>query len=205
MELSETAAERPLALAQLCEGELLTAERLGLRGSRYELDVGFGRGASVRDWRSEDERSLLGIEIKAKCAARVRRWLRLKGRADTQVYQGDVNAALARRAPELRFDAIYLHFPDPWWKKRHAKRRVIRDDTLGAFVEALAPGGFLLLQTDVEERAQAFAALVEAQADPRLRLEALDHNPSASHSNREHRASEDGLPVYRWRLVRMAE
>jgi tRNA (guanine-N7-)-methyltransferase len=80
------------------------------------------------------------------------------------------------------------------------------DVFLAEVTRLLAPSGELFVQTDVEERAELYAAAVAAhgafvpcgdvEGSPRIH-----DNPFAARSPREHRAIADGLPVYRmlWR------
>jgi tRNA (guanine-N7-)-methyltransferase len=63
----------------------------------------------------------------------------------------------------------------------------------------LRPGGRVFIQTDVEERAELYEALFRGRPEfshqgdtPRL-----PENPYGARSPREHRAIEDGLPIYR--------
>ena len=53
------------------------------------------------------------------------------------------------RMPEASFDQIYLLFPDPWPKRRHAKRRFVQPETASEFARLLKPGGRLRMATDV--------------------------------------------------------
>jgi len=46
-------------------------------------------------------------------------------------------------------DEIYILFPDPWWKKKHWKRRLFQPGFLEFLATALKPGGQLILKTDV--------------------------------------------------------
>jgi tRNA (guanine-N7-)-methyltransferase len=69
--------------------------------------------------------------------------------------------ALAARAAVARFpdaciSAAFIHFPDPWWKRRHHKRLVVANELTLALQRVLTPAGELFVQTDVEERAQAY-------------------------------------------------
>src|SRR5438876_45170 len=57
---------------------------------------------------------------------------------------------------------VFVHFPDPWWKKRHRKRLLVGTPLLAELVRVLAPGGELFIQTDVEERAAGYEALCDA-------------------------------------------
>ena len=105
------------------------------------------------------------------------------------------------------FKRAYLHFPDPWWKKRHTKRLVMGDVFLTEIARLLEPGGELYIQTDVEERAQQYEAQVLAceRFAPSGDTEGsarMAENPYGARSPREHRAIADGLPVNRMRFVR---
>jgi len=103
--------------------------------------------------------------------------------------------------------AVFLHFPDPWWKKRHEKRLVMGDVVLAEIVRLLEPGGALFVQTDVEDRAALYRAQVatrpelvpsgDVAGDP-----TLAENPYGARSPREHRAIADGLPIHRMRWKR---
>jgi tRNA (guanine-N7-)-methyltransferase len=46
-------------------------------------------------------------------------------------------------------DGIYVLNPDPWHKKRHFKRRIIRGENLDVLARILKPGGTLIMSTDV--------------------------------------------------------
>ena len=49
---------------------------------------------------------------------------------------------------KLRFDAIYILFPDPWPKKRHHKRRVVNEQFLRLILKILKSDGKVFLSTD---------------------------------------------------------
>ena len=100
--------------------------------------------------------------------------------------------------------AVFIHFPDPWWKKRHQKRMVASTDLLREIARLLVPGGELFLQTDVAERATQFEALVEQVPEfrPWSDTPRIDENPYQAMSPRERRAVADGLPVVRLRYRR---
>jgi tRNA (guanine-N7-)-methyltransferase len=186
---------------RLPEGDPLDPRTL-LAGTtkRLELEIGPGRGGFIFERLEEDpEVSLLGLEIRLKWATIVDRRLRergLGGRA--RVFAEDARAAL-RRFPEACLDAAFVHFPDPWWKKRHHKRLVVEKPLLGELARTLRPGGQVFLQTDVLERAQAYASLfaehpafLPVGAEPEVA-----ENPFAARSPRERRAIADGLPIHR--------
>jgi len=167
-----------------------------------ELDIGFGRGRSLfeRATRAPESR-IIGIEVKSKWAYKVRERLEKRGLFHVRVLCGDAREILARAGPAGCVDKVALHFPDPWWKKRHQKRRVIGDVLLRELARLMAPGGLLFIQTDVEDRALAY--LQQLRVTPGLQLRGngglVNDNPFGARSNREVRALDDGLPI--WRIL----
>jgi tRNA (guanine-N7-)-methyltransferase len=152
---------------------------------------------------------LIGLEVKRKWATIVDGRLAKRGLgARARVFAEDAKHALARLGPDAVLERAYLHFPDPWWKKRHGKRLVMGDTFLNQMARLIRPGGELFVQTDVLDRAEqyeahiaahpAFAPLGDVEGSPRL-----NENPYGARSPREHRAIEDGLPVYRLRYRRV--
>lgn len=165
-----------------------------------EIDVGFGRGMSVFERaKAAPDARLLGIEIKSKWAYRVDERRKRLGLDRVRVLWGDARDILGRAGPPSSVRRIFIHFPDPWWKKRHGKRRVIGDELLDTLARLLVQDGELYVQTDVEERAELYLGLLrEHDAFDLLGDEGMvPANPFDARSNRERRAEEDGLPVYR--------
>ncbi len=192
---------------RLPEGDRVDVRSL-VQGEWLELEVGPGRGWFLVERAAAEPRAgLVGLEIRRKWASIVDARLARRGLgARARVFAEDAGLALARLGPDASVRRVFLHFPDPWWKKRHQKRLVLRDAFLGEVARLLEPGGELFVQTDVEERARGYAALVglddrflsagDAHGSPVL----VDHAYDAR-SPRERRAIQDGLPVHRarWR------
>ena len=49
---------------------------------------------------------------------------------------------------KLRFDIIYVLFPDPWPKKRHKKRRIVNEEFLKKIFAILKKRGKVFFSTD---------------------------------------------------------
>lgn len=168
-----------------------------------ELDVGFGRGLSLFErLDAASEVRLIGIEVRAKHVCQVEARRRRQGLERLRVLLADARDLLGRAGPDGVLRRVFVHFPDPWWKKRHAKRRLVDAEFVREVARLLAPEGELLIQTDVPERAEAYHRLLEAEP-AFAEVRSLPSNPFAARSNRERRADADGLPVYRW-LARKA-
>src|SRR5439155_25889789 len=74
----------------------------------------------------------------------------------------DATCVLAHLIPQSSVSAYHIYFPDPWWKRRHYRRRLMTPAFAAALERTLAPGGAIHLVTDVEE---AFRLAVESLAD----------------------------------------
>ncbi|MBX3192559.1 MAG: tRNA (guanine-N7)-methyltransferase [Labilithrix sp.] len=181
-----------------------------VKGAPLELEIGPGpkAGFLVERAVAAPEAGLIGLEIRRKWATVGDGRLAKQGHAArARVFCEDAKSVLPRLSPAGAFARVFLHFPDPWWKKRHHKRLVMGDLFLAEAARLLAIGGELFVQTDVDERADLYARAVgsceafepagDAPGSPRL-----TENPYGARSPREHRAIADGLPVYRMRWRR---
>lgn len=187
------------------QASLTTRESLDLRNlfskdAEFEIEIGFGKGRFLIERVKACPRAhLLGIEVRAKWAQLVRERCERERLDNARVIAGDCMLIVPRIGPSAAVRRVFIHFPDPWWKKRHAKRRVVRDAMLDQIARLLVPQGELFLQTDVEERALEYLQLVRAHGAFTLTTDSglIGENPYFARSNREVRAAEDGLPVYR--------
>ena len=179
-------------------------------GAELELEVGPGPKAGFLCERAlaAPESGLVGLEIRKKWAAVGDARLAKQGHAArARVFCEDARQALPRLGPDGVIARVFLHFPDPWWKKRHTKRLVMGDVFLSEVARLLVPGGELYVQTDVEERAELYDRVVTAHEafEPAGDAAGSAHvrdNPYGARSPREHRAIADGLPVHRMRWTR---
>lgn len=184
------------------DGSITLEHLFGDGDGPIEVDVGFGRGMSLfeRAARAPEAR-ILGIEIKKKWATWVEERRKRRGLDRIVVFSADVMELLPRCGPPGSVTRMFVHFPDPWWKKRHRKRRVVSEPFLDEAARLLHPGGEMFIQTDVEDRHDDYRQLLvdHPAFDP---PSVIDDNPFSSISNRERRAEEDGLPVYRLLSIR---
>ncbi len=190
---------------RLPDGTALDLSDLVVGSEPVELEIGPGRGwFLVERLQVDPTLRILGLEIRRKWATVVdRRLARLGLGTRARVFAEDARYALPRVKP-ASVARVFIHFPDPWWKKRHRKRLVVAPEVIAEVARVLVPGGELFIQTDVEERALDYEQVVAAE--PRLEpwgaTPRIDENPYEARSPRERRALEDGLPVHRLRWRR---
>ena len=106
---------------------------------------------------------------------------------------------LIKDVPDGLLQAVTIQFPDPWFKKKHAKRRMVNEEMVETIAERLAPGGRIFIQTDIEFLAEEMFALF--RDDERFSELETDGNPFPVKTEREKAVEDRGLEVYRsmWR------
>ena len=97
-----------------------------------------------------------------------------------------------------------IQFPDPWFKNRHNKRRVVQPELVDQLATYMATGGIVFLQSDVEvvavEMRDRFASHPAFQ---RQGEEWLRENPLSVPTEREKTTLSRGEPVYRALFVKV--
>ncbi len=127
-----------------------------------ELDVGSGRGLHlVTAGQSNPHINYLGIEIDYKEGRRAAKRLKKREIANTRVLGGDVNRAFNNHFAPHSVDAIHVYFPDPWWKRRHRRRRLFTDLFADRLSRTVKPGGLIHSWTDVKDYFEVIQALMD--------------------------------------------
>ncbi|MBP9109886.1 MAG: tRNA (guanosine(46)-N7)-methyltransferase TrmB [Pyrinomonadaceae bacterium] len=102
--------------------------------------------------------------------------------------------------PEGRLQMVTIQFPDPWFKNRHAKRRMVNAELVEAVVKKLATGGRIFVQTDIEFLADEMFELFRLA--PVLIENPTSENPFPIKTEREKAVEDKTLPVYRTIFVK---
>ena len=130
-----------------------------------EVEIGVGKGAFlVGEASSRTDTNFIGIE-------RARRyWLHASDRLRRQQCWNarailvDAGYFLAEFVPDTVLTAVYVHFPDPWPKKRHHKRRLIQPALVEQVERVLVSGGRLQVVTDHLEYFEQIEAIVRSSS-----------------------------------------
>ena len=134
------------------------------RKAPMELEIGSGKGLFLRCAADRlPEHDFLGIEIGQKYARFSAARLFDRPQCNAIMVCGDAARILRDWMPENFLEAVHVYFPDPWWKRAHRKRRILRAEVLKLIEERLRPGGTLHFWTDVEEYFNSTLKLLAAQ------------------------------------------
>ena len=169
------------------------------------LDIGCARGRCLLGLAEQQPRwNHLGVEIRRPLVQSADRDAQASEHGNVRVLFCNANISLEGwmgALPQDRLQRVSIQFPDPWFKRRHRKRRVLQPPLLLAIAAALAPGRELFLQSDVPEVIEPMVALTELSGcferpanDARpWRLD----NPLPVPTERERYVLEQALPIYR--------
>jgi tRNA (guanine-N7-)-methyltransferase len=177
-------------------------QRFGRKG-RLELEIGPGRGHFALDHAAlEPAVDLVCIETRRADCELLRDRASERGLRNLVVLQGDAKLLLLRLFQRGELSALHVQFPDPWWKKRHRKRRMVDAELAVRMRTLLRPGGIVDFRTDVAAYAQAAIAIWEETGFENAAGKGkLWPEPPAVLSTRERRYLRTGQPVFRARFV----
>lgn len=166
-----------------------------------EVEIGSGKGLFLTSSALENPSiHFVGIELAGKFANRAAQRIAKAGANNATMLRGDAKQFLEKTIPSSIVSRVHVYFPDPWWRNKHKKRRVLNDQTLQDIQRVLVDGGEFHFWTDVLDYYEHICGQVmdeTALQGPRYVPE-----PTATHSmdyttHFERRARLNSQPVYR--------
>lgn len=127
------------------------------------LEIGFGNGGQLlHAARAEPEHDFIGIEVHRPGVGRLMNALAANNLENVRLYNHDAVEVLHDEIAPSSLAQVRIYFPDPWPKKRHHKRRLIRPEFVTFLASRVGPGGLLHLATDWAEYATHMRDVLEA-------------------------------------------
>jgi tRNA (guanine-N7-)-methyltransferase len=175
-----------------------------------EIEVGTGKGLFLLNAAtSRSDTNFLGIEIVRKYQLYAATRYAIRNLPNVKTACADAKVVLRDFVAPGSVDAVHVYFPDPWWKKRHRKRRVFTPEFAADAARAIRVGGRLLIASDVEEYFVVMTAIVRAmpafceRSDEAER--AAPQTDMGYATNFERKARAAGTPIWRAVYERTAE
>jgi tRNA (guanine-N7-)-methyltransferase len=172
---------------------------------RLEVELGSAEAHFLMDLaRADPEAAFVGVEIRREVVSRASRACQTAGLVNVQNVFANISVDLPRLFARQSVRRFHLNFPDPWFKSRQHKRRVVGAGLVLDIHDALEAGGELFVQTDIFDIALEAMAALEADG-PRRFANALEpwsffpHNPFGARSRRERQCDAEGARI--WRLL----
>ena len=169
------------------------------------LDIGSARGkfllnmaAFQRNW------NYLGVEIREPLVLAAERDREQLGLKNLKFVFCNANVSLETWLSSLvnnHLERVSIQFPDPWFKRRHQKRRVLQPELLLSIANALMPGFELFIQSDILDVIESMISIIDL-SNCFVRSEGinsiwLEENPFCIPTERESYAISNSLPIYR--------
>ena len=177
------------------------------RAAPLEIEVGSGKGLFLLSASEQfPDRNFLGNEVSAKYSRYIAYRLAKHDRTNARVIHGDGLALFAGYLGDQSADAVHVYFPDPWWKARHRKRRVMQPSFVRDIHRVLKPSGVLHFWTDVEEYFQTTCELITATvplSGPHSVPEPVALSDMDFRTHFERRMRRNDQPVFRSQFVKL--
>ncbi len=129
----------------------------------FILEIGFGMGIATAEIaaRNPDTGFICTEVFKAGVGKLLSEIERLE-LENIVIIQKDAYEVVLYMVPDNLLDGVHIFFPDPWPKKKHHKRRLIRPDFLTHLSSKMKSGAYLYLVTDWEDYAYSMLESVNA-------------------------------------------
>jgi tRNA (guanine-N7-)-methyltransferase len=172
------------------------------------LDIGCARGEFLLSMATlQPDWNFLGLEIREPLVIQANAKVSELGLRNLHYLFCNVSNSLKPLLKSLErgtLQRVTIQFPDPWFKKRQMKRRMVQPDLVDTLATYLIEGGEVLLQSDVE--AVAVEMCDRFEEHPAFRKQGTDTwlatNPLPVPTEREISTLSRGEPVYRVLFVR---
>ena len=143
-------------------GQLLDLEEIFNNRLPITVEIGFGMGSSLIDMaRKESKANFLGIEVHKPGLGKTLNDIELYSIKNLKLVCHDATEVFQNALKDKSLDRVLIYFPDPWPKKRHAKRRLIQTEFAKIISEKLKIGRHLHLSTDWKPYADHMVSVLE--------------------------------------------
>ena len=180
-------------------------EMFGDAKFNLHLDIGCAAGEFLFDLAQFNTSwNYLGIEIREKLVKTAKLKVREKEIKNLYFLFGNAHYILNHDQSKLiirNVKSISFNFPDPWFKKRHYKRRVIQPEFINILSNSLQSGSLIFIKTDVKDLFDYMDCTISSN----LNFKTLDKkdfnysksfNPNKFKTNREKYAIDNQLNIF---------
>ena len=133
----------------------LRQERLFPRVQPLIVEIGFGNGDYlIHLAQTQPNCNVLGFEISSQSLDKAEAKIEKLGLDNARPIHSRAETALAHLLEPESVREFHINYPDPWFKKKHRRRRLISRETVDLLTSRLARGGRLTLATDISDYAE---------------------------------------------------
>jgi tRNA (guanine-N7-)-methyltransferase len=136
------------------------------------IEIGFGMGSATAEIAcANPKKNYIGIEVFRAGIGRLLWEIERRSLNNVRIIEYDAVSAIEKMLPDCAssggVEAFHIFFPDPWPKKKHNKRRLVKRPFTDMLSLKLKNGGYIYMVSDCEDYCNF--ALSELSATPALR------------------------------------
>ena len=129
-----------------------------------KLEIGFGMGNFLIEMAAKAPASnFIGIDFYHKGIRKLMTRIKKLQLENIRVVYGDIRSKIPILFKDRELNTIYINFPDPWPKKKHIKRRLIKPEFIKQLAQKLSLEGITNLATDSESYAHEILEYFNAE------------------------------------------
>jgi tRNA (guanine-N7-)-methyltransferase len=176
-----------------------------LPGWPVEVELGSAEAFFLMERAVDDPgRSYIGVEIRRELVSESNEACRHKGLAQVHSVFANISVDLPRLLPPASVNRFFINFPDPWFKHRQRKRRVVGAELVDQLFDLLTSDGEIHVATDIFDIALDAMSVLERETPRRFfnlhePWSFLPQSRFAARSRRERSCEEMGIRI--WRLA----
>ncbi|WP_269609547.1 tRNA (guanosine(46)-N7)-methyltransferase TrmB [Prochlorococcus marinus] len=174
------------------------------------IDIGSAKGEFLIELASKYPKwNFVGLEIReslVSASERKRKKLELN---NLKFLFCNVNVSLHEWLSDLDYGQlkrVTIQFPDPWFKRKHFKRRVLKISLLNSIARFMGKDGELFIQSDIFQLIESMTNVIDhSNYFDRKDLDGfklINKNPYDAYTDRELFALKKNLKIYRAMYIR---
>ncbi len=122
------------------------------------IEIGSGKGEFISQYSMlHPDQNFLGFEVRDKRINNILKKIDPTRHLNVRIICLMVDQRITEILPAESIHGAFIQHPDPWPKKKHHKRRLVRQDFLDALAQILMPDAFVEISTDHVEYANWIA------------------------------------------------
>lgn len=170
------------------------------------VDMGCGKGRMLLEMaKLQPHVNFLGVEIREPLVARADRWVREEGLGNLHYVSGNINVSVKSLLDSYPgpLNLVSVLMPDPWFKNRHKKRRLLQPQLVSEVAARMEPGARFFVMSDVKEAAEEMVQILDESPSFSAWDGTWSPNPLPIGTERETSCMKRGEPIYRFVFTRV--
>ena len=130
------------------------------------MEIGFGNGEALIEMALKNNKlNFLGVEVYRSGIGQTLKLLEKHKLQNVKIIAGDAHMILKENILENTLQNLLIFFPDPWPKKKHHKRRLIKESFIELASQKIKVGGNLHIATDWSPYAKNINTIMHDKSD----------------------------------------